>query len=64
MQQSATKVKNPNGFIRKAIRENWNPATISIKLPRKQSKGIYELTQQEYKESAVQKENSFSHPFL
>lgn len=28
MQQSATKVKNPDGFIRKAIRENCNPTAI------------------------------------
>ena len=48
MQQSATKVKNPDGFIRKAIRENWNPTSIPIKLPKKQSKRLYELTQQEF----------------
>ena len=47
MQQSATKVKNPDGFIRKAMRENWNPNSIPIKLPRKSSKRLYELTQQE-----------------
>ena len=27
MQQSATKVKKPDGFIKKAIRENWGPTT-------------------------------------
>ena len=48
MQQSATKVKNPDGFIRKAIRENWNPTSIPIKLPKKPSKRLYELTQQEF----------------
>ncbi|MGM0975140.1 MAG: helix-turn-helix domain-containing protein [Bacillota bacterium] len=48
MQQSATKVKNPDGFIRKAIRENWNPTSIPIKLPKKSSKRLYELTQQEF----------------
>lgn len=31
MQQSPTKVKNPEGFIRKAIRENLSPTTIPIK---------------------------------
>ncbi|MGR5909197.1 helix-turn-helix domain-containing protein [Bacillus pacificus] len=35
MQQSATKVKNPDGFIRKAIRENWSPTSLPIKLPKK-----------------------------
>lgn len=48
MQQSPTKVKNPDGFIKKAIRENWNPNSVPIKLPKKQSKRIYELTQQDY----------------
>ena len=51
MQQSATKVKNPDGFIRKAIRENWSPTSIPIKLPKKQSKRLYELTQQEFDKS-------------
>ena len=32
MQQSATKVKNPDGFIKKAIRENWSPTTVPVKL--------------------------------
>ncbi len=48
MQQSATKVKNPDGFIKKAIRENWNPSTIPIKLPKKKSKRLIELTNQDY----------------
>ncbi|MDA2033017.1 helix-turn-helix domain-containing protein [Bacillus cereus group sp. Bcc02] len=48
MQQSTNKVKNPDGFIKKAIRENWSPTTIPFKLPKKQSKHIYDLTQQEY----------------
>lgn len=51
LQQSATKVKNVDGFIRKAIRENWSPTSIPIKLPKKQSKRVYELTQQEYEQS-------------
>ncbi|HDR7623652.1 TPA: helix-turn-helix domain-containing protein [Bacillus mycoides] len=51
LQQSATKVKNVDGFIRKAIRENWSPTSIPIKLPKKQSKRLYELTQQEYEQS-------------
>ena len=46
MQQSPTKVKNPDGFIRKAVRENWNPTSIPIKLPNKPSKRLYELTEQ------------------
>jgi excisionase family DNA binding protein len=52
MQQSTTKVKNPDGFIRKAIREGWTPTSTPIKLARREpSKGIYDLTQQEYEES-------------
>jgi excisionase family DNA binding protein len=48
MQQSATKVKNPEGFIKKAIRENWSPTSVPVKLPKKQSKRLYDLTQQDY----------------
>jgi excisionase family DNA binding protein len=57
MQQSATKVKNPDGFIRKAIRENWSPTSTPIKLPRKQSKRIYDLSQHEYEEQFNTVEN-------
>ena len=53
MQQSATKVKNPDGFIRKAIRENWSPTSTPIKLPKKQSKRLYELTQQDYEQKTT-----------
>lgn len=50
MQQSPTKVKNPDGFIRKAIRENWKPTSTPIKLTRKKrSKGVYDLTPQEFR---------------
>lgn len=62
MQQSATKVKNPDGFIRKAIRGNWNPASIPIKLPRKSSKRIYELPQQEFEESFKEVNSAPSEP--
>ncbi|WP_242314430.1 helix-turn-helix domain-containing protein [Bacillus cereus group sp. BfR-BA-01355] len=48
MQQSPTKVKNPNGFIKKAIRENWSPDSILVTIPRKQGKHLYDLTQQDY----------------
>lgn len=48
MQQSPTKVKNPNGFIKKAIRENWSPDSFLVKIPRKQGKHLYDLTQQDY----------------
>lgn len=51
MQQSVIKVKNPDGFIRKAIRENWNPTSTPIRLPRKESKRLSELTPREYEES-------------
>ncbi|KQL53009.1 hypothetical protein AN964_05440 [Heyndrickxia shackletonii] len=51
MQQSITKVKNPDGFIRKAIRENWTPTSTPIKLSRRErSKGVYDLTPQEFEE--------------
>ena len=45
MQQSATKVKNPNGFIKKAVRENWSPTSVPVKLPKKQSNRLYDLSQ-------------------
>lgn len=48
MQQSPSKVKNPDGFIKKAIRENWSPESVPIKLPRKQSKRLYDISQQDY----------------
>ncbi|BCB37330.1 hypothetical protein BCJMU51_2214 [Bacillus cereus] len=48
MQQSATKVKNPDGFIRKAIRENWSPTTLPVKISKKQNKRLSDLTQQDY----------------
>lgn len=60
MQQSTTKVKNPDGFIRKAIRENWSPTSTPIKLPRKLSKRIYELTQQDYEQEITKVENQSS----
>lgn len=60
MQQSATKVKNPDGFIRKAIREHWSPISTPVKVPRKQSKRVYELSQHEYEEqfNKVEKQQS------
>lgn len=48
MNQSATKVKNPEGFIKKAIQENWSSNTIPIKMLKRKSKYIFELTQQDY----------------
>ncbi len=60
MQQSAKKVKNPDGFIRKAIRENWSPTSIPIKLPKKQSKRLYELTQKDYEQSISRTERQQS----
>lgn len=60
MQQSATKVKNPDGFIRKAIRNNWSPTSIPVKLPKKQSKRMYELTQQDYEQGIAKVENQSS----
>lgn len=60
MQQSSTKVKNHEGFIRKAIQENWSPATIPNRLQKNVNKKIYELTQREHDEiisSSVNKKN-------
>ncbi|HDR7385267.1 MULTISPECIES: helix-turn-helix domain-containing protein [Bacillus cereus group] len=59
MQQSTNKVKNPDGFIKKAIRENWSPTTIPFKLPKKQSKHIYDLTQQDYEAMGNQKQHEY-----
>ena len=59
MRQSATKVKNPDGFIKKAIRENWSPTTIPVKLPKKQSKHIYDLTQQGYQAIGNQEQHEY-----
>lgn len=47
MQQSATKVKNPDGFIKKAVRENWSPTSVPVKSQKKQSKRLYDLKQQD-----------------
>ncbi|HEK9099483.1 helix-turn-helix domain-containing protein [Bacillus pfraonensis] len=59
MQQSATKVKNPDGFIRKAIRKNWTPTSLPVKLPKKQSKRLSELTQQDYNTMQSKEENTY-----
>ncbi|KAB2499856.1 helix-turn-helix domain-containing protein [Bacillus cereus] len=59
MQQSTSKVKKPDGFIKKAIRENWSPTTIPVKLPKKQSKHIYDLTQQDYEAIENQKQHEY-----
>lgn len=59
MQQSATKVKNPDGFIKKAIRENWTPTTVPVKMPKKQSKHIYDLTQKDYDDTVNKRESPY-----
>ncbi|MGY1423642.1 helix-turn-helix domain-containing protein [Bacillus cereus] len=59
MQQSTSKVKKPDGFIKKAIRENWSPTTIPVKLPKKQSKHIYDLTQRDYEAIENQKQHEY-----
>ncbi len=65
MQQSPKKVKNPDGFIKKAIRENWSPTSTPIKLPKKSSKRLYELSQQEFDNDfkQINKQQSTSVPF-
>ncbi|HGE5799805.1 hypothetical protein P9Z76_20535 [Bacillus cereus] len=59
MQQSSTKVKNPVGFIKKAVRENWSPTSIPVKLPKKQSNRLYDLSQRDI--SNVKKSNNKSY---
>ncbi|KZR59360.1 helix-turn-helix domain-containing protein [Pseudobacillus badius] len=61
MQQSATRVKNPDGFIKKAIREGWSPSSVPVKLPKKQSKRLIDLTQQDFDES-IKTENRYHTP--
>ncbi|BAU28531.1 helix-turn-helix protein [Aneurinibacillus soli] len=63
MQQSAAKVKNPDGFIKKAIRENWSPTTVPVKLPKKQSKHFYDLTQQDYEATENKGESDYPSKF-
>ncbi|MEB2494312.1 helix-turn-helix domain-containing protein [Peribacillus frigoritolerans] len=60
MQQSPKKVRNVEGFIKKAIRENWSPDKVPIRLPRNQSKRLYELTQDEFLQIAKKKRKSCS----
>ncbi|MFE3974563.1 MULTISPECIES: DNA-binding protein [unclassified Peribacillus] len=57
LQQSRLKVRNVEGFIKKAIRDNWSTDTVPIKIPRSQSKKLYELTQDEYSQIVNNKEN-------
>lgn len=59
MQQSATKVKKPDGFIKKAIREDWSPTTVPVKISKKKSKHIYNLTQQDYEAMENQKQHDY-----
>ena len=51
MQQSPSKVRNPDGFIKKAIRENWSPTSTPIKLSNKPGKRLYELNQRDFEYS-------------
>ncbi|EPC8419425.1 DNA-binding protein [Bacillus wiedmannii] len=59
IQQSTTKVKNPDGFIKKAIRENWSPTTVPVKLSKKQSKHIYDFNQLDYEAMANQEQHEY-----
>ncbi|MEH7110104.1 hypothetical protein [Bacillus sp. JJ1764] len=58
MQQSARKVKNPDGFIRKAIRKNWSPTSTPIKMPRKQAKGFTSQYKMNIKKNLIQKKTN------
>ena len=62
MQQSPSKVRNPDGFIKKAIRENWSPSTTPIKLSSKPGKRLYELTQKDFESSVFNHKNIPSLP--
>ncbi|MEH6944511.1 helix-turn-helix domain-containing protein [Bacillus sp. JJ722] len=57
MQQSPRKVKNPDGFIKKAIRENWNPTSTPIKLSRKSSQQLCGLTRKKFEDSTNTSDN-------
>ncbi|PGL70063.1 helix-turn-helix domain-containing protein [Bacillus sp. AFS055030] len=59
MQQSTSKVKNPDGFIKKAVRENWSPTSVPVKLPKKQSKRIYDLSQKDISNVAESNDEPF-----
>lgn len=48
LQQSPTVVRNVNGFIKKAIIENWTPETVAIKIPRKKQQSLIDLNNKEY----------------
>lgn len=50
MQQSPNKVKNPEGFIKKAISQGWTPSTLPIKKERNIAR-IQSNTSIEYKSS-------------
>lgn len=60
MRQLATKVKKPDGFIKKAISENWSPSTLPVKLPKKQGKHLYDFTQQARKKTPNHQESAGS----
>ncbi|MGG3450375.1 helix-turn-helix domain-containing protein [Domibacillus aminovorans] len=47
MRQSPKPVKNPLGFIRKAIRENWTPETIPVRIVKNQAARRNEPTRKE-----------------
>ncbi|WP_411740098.1 helix-turn-helix domain-containing protein [Peribacillus sp. S4] len=57
MQQSPKKVRNVEGFIKKAIEENWKPDAVPIKLQRNQGKKLYDLSQDEFLQIVNKNEN-------
>lgn len=51
MQQSPNKVKNPEGFIRKAISKGWTPTTLPIKKERNIARIPNNITENNIKRS-------------
>jgi len=57
MRQSATKVKNSERFIKKAISENWSLSTLPVKLPKKQSKHSLNRLGEKYQTTKSQQDH-------
>ncbi|MCM3671628.1 hypothetical protein M3181_21975 [Mesobacillus maritimus] len=60
MQQSPKKVRSRIGFIKSAIEKNWTPNTPPVKLPRKQAKRLYDLSQEVVGSTIQRDPNAFN----
>jgi len=63
MQKSPTPVKNPVGFIKKAIREGWTPETVATSIPQKEAFVLVDLTQKDFTGSVNRIKNVPKVPF-